>query len=294
MKELAVLTTYYNFCNYQSIKDNYRIFSESIDKLGIPLYTAEVILNSSSAPQALAGNIYRYETGSYIWYKENLINILIKKLPPEIKYVAWVDSDILFDNPNWPEELCGTLEEYPVVQPFTTSVRLDKRGNLNSVGTSVPYWLKYKDSEEVAPLSRGFAWAARREIIEKYLLHDKHIMGGGDSFFIFALYGWWEDQLIKGDLYPKGLVDDFLEFAIPLHEEIKGNVGYIPGNIRHLWHGERSNRNYWERIYMLKVCEFDPRSDLIYRPDGLLEWKDKDGLLQKSVEFYFKNRKEDG
>lgn len=64
---------------------------------------------------ALAGNGYYVTkpTNSHhvqvscaepLWFKENLLNILLKRMPKHVKYYAWIDADVYFTNKNWPVE----------------------------------------------------------------------------------------------------------------------------------------------------------------------------------------------
>jgi hypothetical protein len=35
-------------------------------------------------------------SNSVLWHKENILNVGIANLPPDVKYVVWCDADIVF------------------------------------------------------------------------------------------------------------------------------------------------------------------------------------------------------
>src|SRR5437867_5368381 len=40
-------------------------------------------------------------TYSEIWHKENALNLLINRLPPEARYICWADADLFWTNNRW-------------------------------------------------------------------------------------------------------------------------------------------------------------------------------------------------
>ena len=45
-----------------------------------------------------------------LWHKENLINLAIKTLPEDWKYVCWMDADLTFTKKNWAKEIIEQLQ----------------------------------------------------------------------------------------------------------------------------------------------------------------------------------------
>ena len=74
----------------------------------------------------------------------------------------------------------------------------------------------------------------------------------------------------------------------------KLRIGYVPGVIRHHYHGTKENRKYCERWQILVKHNFSPVNHLTYDEKGILipsaafsqEFK-------KDILNYFKERKED-
>jgi hypothetical protein len=72
------------------------------------------------------------------------------------------------------------------------------------------------------------------------------------------------------------------------------NVGFIPGNIKHYFHGSKNNRKYVERNIILIKHQYDPYTHLSYNQDGIIV-----PSKNMSMEFildiyqYFSQRNED-
>jgi hypothetical protein len=83
-----------------------------------------------------------------------------------------------------------------------------------------------------------------------------------------------------------------VEWARRAQESFGGRVGYIPGTIYHLWHGNLVNRNYMGRHELM--AGFDPDRDIQQAPNGVWLWSDPHSELARNVKDYFRSRKEDG
>lgn len=59
-----------------------------------------------------------------LWLKENMLNLAAQHLPPQAKYVAFVDADVQFTRPDWVSETLHALQHYHVVQMFSTVTEL--------------------------------------------------------------------------------------------------------------------------------------------------------------------------
>jgi hypothetical protein len=107
LSKLAVITVIFNPIKYKSRYDHYQKFETHMIQCGVHLITVECIFES--APhfglsrqnfEITRANDQRHiqlVAPSIIWMKENLINIVIQRLPKNIEYVAWLDADIEFE-----------------------------------------------------------------------------------------------------------------------------------------------------------------------------------------------------
>jgi hypothetical protein len=75
---------------------------------------------------------------------------------------------------------------------------------------------------------------------------------------------------------------------------VTAKAGYVPGAVRHLWHGDRANRQYLSRDEILCRHDFDPAAHLRIGENGLLELSNAPGGLADEIARYFADRRDDG
>ena len=72
----------------------------------------------------------------------------------------------------------------------------------------------------------------------------------------------------------------------------KLRLGYVPGIIRHYFHGTKANRRYTERWKILMKYNFNPKTDLKYDEKGILVGNISNDFINDIMK-YFQERKED-
>jgi len=112
---LYAILPYFNFAKSVTRKnlvlefvDRYKNFSEQLR-----IVIIEASLDEFVFPNEINGvfSILKYKINSYLWVKENLINVAISKLPSDWTYVAWLDTDITFSNENWVKDAIDELKQ---------------------------------------------------------------------------------------------------------------------------------------------------------------------------------------
>ncbi|MFZ4656964.1 MAG: hypothetical protein ACOYNY_08135 [Caldilineaceae bacterium] len=88
--------------------------------------------------------------------------------------------------------------------------------------------------------------------------------------------------------------DDYQRWAAQWYDQVRGEIGVVPGRILHLWHGELANRRYSARSAILVRHQFTPALDLRLNADGVWEWASDKPLLHREIVEYFQARQEDG
>jgi hypothetical protein len=76
-------------------------------------------------------------------------------------------------------------------------------------------------------------------------------------------------------------------------EVTHGSIGYVPGTIKHYWHGKKVDRGYGTRYKILADRQYNPAVDTYKSTTGVLEFTHNNLLLERDVEKYFKVRNED-
>lgn len=232
------------------------------------------------------------------FHKENLMNIGISKLPPEAKYIAWIDADCSFLDPNWVGETVHYLQHYQFLQLFAQINYLDYKNNVIGQG---PGFIAAQETGTKEILDRsyngtlgatGLAWAARREALDDVgTLLDWCIIGSGDWHMAYCLIGRGID--VSFDWHSVGYRILLKKYQNYCDKYIKKNVGYLPGCAVHYWHGPTNNRGYDWRWKILKDYHFDPIKDLKKDCQGLyIIDPDKYEMIYE-LRNYFRSRKED-
>ena len=289
---LHAVTCLFNPCGYRRLVENHRRFSAA---LGVPLTTVELSFDGRfEVPGSL--RVFGDPAAHTLWQKERLLNLAIESLPPEVDKVAWIDADLLFLNPDWAAETERVLEEFAVCQLFARSHDVDAAGRLFRKRSSLATALKAgrKPTNMDHP---GYAWAARRDLLtagggSERGLYDRNVVGGGDRAMAFAWAGvpqpngpqkqaacWWQD---------------YLAWAKPQAERTGGKIGVVPGDVIHLYHGERKDRQYRSRIAHLVHHDYDPAVDLAKGKSGLWRWASDKPALHRAVRRFFERRNDDG
>jgi hypothetical protein len=78
----------------------------------------------------------------------------------------------------------------------------------------------------------------------------------------------------------------FLAWAEPFHAEVRGRVGFIAGELRHLWHGELRTRGYGQRHAHLAELDFNPDEDIAIGSDGAWVWNTEKPQLRALLSGY--------
>jgi hypothetical protein len=291
------ITSYFNPEHYQSRIKNYRVFRE---KLNVPLLTIEHSIDGSfQLNPSDADILIQVSGGSILWQKERLLNLAITKIPKDTENIAWLDCDIFFENLDWSERAKIALENANIVQLFSEVIYLrpnDTSINLENIherwGGLIHKISSTGNTTDWKTFSPGFAWAAKRQLLEEFGLYDAMIIGGGDSALTFALYDHYELSKLHHQLNDMQY-KHYLNWGIPFSKAVARKINFTSGKIYHLWHGKLKNRQYFKRYDGLSKLEFNPFVDIKLSRDGVWELhKDSYDLKNYLIE-YFKGRNED-
>ncbi|MBG9386536.1 hypothetical protein [Caenimonas aquaedulcis] len=306
---LWAITSYFNPLGSRRRLDNYRHFRRH---LRAPLLAVE--LSFGEGPHLARGDadiLVQCRDGDLLWQKERLLNRALQSLPASCRFVAWVDCDVVFEDPHWPLQAGDLLERNTLVQLFRTvrhalpdadvdALQADRRGwEQPSLASCMPV-----ASDAGAPLSAcmrresgtptpGMAWAARRAWLETHGLYDRCIVGGGDTAFAGAALGCPE---VVMELHRMNTAQRtaYREWARGVRAVSAGRLPHLEGRLHHLWHGNIADRHASARHAGLAPHDYDPRRDLAPGRDGAWRWAGAGTGLRRYVQGYFAARREDG
>jgi hypothetical protein len=304
------LTAFFNPQRYRRRKLLYDIFRKKTKLQGLQLLTVELAF--ARAPFELrAGDaeiLIQLRAGKegVMWQKERLLNVGLSHLPPTCDSLAWLDCDVVFDNPNWVAETTALLQRYAVVQPFSISVRLPPGKTTTKIqAANHPSYDRRPSSGyaytygQATPLvdymfagHTGFAWAARRSLFDGLGFYDKMVVGGGDVILACGFYGRLTNRFTH--LLPDASVKDQQEWIKAMSARVRGSVSYTRGGLLHLWHGTPRSRRITSRFRLLTKHSFHPCEDIKQTDQGYFVWAGSKPKLQKGVTRHFWLRNEDG
>jgi hypothetical protein len=269
---LAAIACHYNPQRSDYRRRNWFQFAAALADQGIDLLTVEGILDGDEPDLPGIHGVRQVEFTSIVWQKEALLNLAIKMLPPEVTAVMWTDADIL-----WPvgvdigRMIMDALQAHPVIQPWRTCQLLGPDGQPQPfmgkpVATS-------RASVNGHPASHpGFAWAARREVLDAIGLYDRHVAGGADSLQALAYWGRFVSPLLGPDRLTPEALAHWRTWADVAYQVVGGDVGFIDVPITHLYHGRIQDRQYFQRWQALCRLGYDPGRHITLAPNGTLRW----------------------
>ncbi len=221
---------------------------------------------------------------SEIWLKEAMINIGVRTLlPVDWKYLAWIDMDVFFRDPNWAIETIHHLQHFPVLQPWSQCIDIGPDGNIASThdsfghlqqkGLTKANWMSRADNPAGYGIAdpyghTGYAWACTRAFWEQVCgLMDFPILGSADHHMARAMVGRVVTTIHNG--MTMSFFRKCKEWEDRAVRVTNNQVGYLPGRVEHMWHGSKKNRYYTERWKILVNHKYDPDKDLMRDSQGL-------------------------
>lgn len=234
----------------------------------VVLYIVEMAYKKQKFIVTEAGNKRHLQVRCEVplWHKENMINLGVKMLPPSYKAFAWIDADIEFDSVTWAKDALRVLNgSKDVIQLFSHAVDMYRDETnihiFNGFGYSFCKKKKYSKggSDFWHP---GFAWAMTRKAYERVGIYDRAILGSGDHVMALSMINKLDAQV---EQYPEEYINDMLAYQAKAKSL---RVGYVPGVIRHYYHGSKKNRQYGERWKILIKYGYVP--SMIEYKDGII------------------------
>ena len=296
--------------------ENLETFGRGVRRQGLPLLVAELALGDAPhrVPASAADRVLRFRSPDVLWHKERLLNLAVRALPPACRHVVWLDADIVFENDEWVAQTRDRLTADVVVQPFDTACWLAEGRDEPSDAGEEGIGEGRRMEGMAAALARapdrrraladyalhghtGFAWAARRELVERHGLYDRAVVGGGDLVHAHAFAA--DGDFLRGlnyysrELAPKER-EAIARWGRAVADETGGRMGHVAGRVRHLFHGDTSARGYVERLRILRDAGFDPDRDIGAAADGVWRWASDKPDLHRRVREYFLSRSSAG
>lgn len=315
--EAVIISCFFNPQNSPYRTKAFNKFYQSIKHLNYRI--VEAVIGDSAAQLPVEDpNISRVYTDDLLWHKEGLLNKIISDLPKKYKYVYWVDADVIFTNKNWLVDGVKALQENNLIQPFKFCFHLEKDKEKpdpelevakdsgytyypleGSDRSKIRFWNSFACRHSFFRDSNhncydihghvGFAWGARREILDSLPLYDKALIGGADHIMAHAGAGHILHSCITKCFSDD--LDQIREWSCKFYNLVKGKIGYVEGDLYHIWHGDIKKRDYFNRIKNFSKVSKEIK---VKDSNGLYTYpKSKKGTeARKYVHSYFSSREE--
>ena len=247
------ICSYFNFGNSTKIRNNYikfrRNFKYDITTVELALPDQQFFIDDSIKLAVDYNNI--------LWQKERCLNIAIEESKRGTDAIAWIDTDVIFDNPNLLRDTEEALEKWKVVQMFE---KVYETPTVNDFFNNYSLGKQMVDELDISYPNIGLAWAFRRDILVDDKLYDLDPVGNSDVLQLMAWLGQWNNSCIT-NLLPQ-YRKEFLLWAWDSYENVQGDIGYVKGALEHIYHGKQENRKYRHRNQILIDNNYVPSKDL--------------------------------
>ena len=118
MNDTAAITCFSSLVDDSNEVENFIKFKEKLKSQDVPLFTVEIV------PEGKAPKLSKICDENYslerillpALIEGNALNVLSAKIPQQYKKIAWLDSDTLILDNDWPEKASYLLEEYKLVR----------------------------------------------------------------------------------------------------------------------------------------------------------------------------------
>lgn len=272
-KDLAVCLAFFNPANRTRLIQNLLYCWQSINKLGVSLYTIEMTYGDNEPITKSLPNSFHVKSNSFMFHKENLWNILEKKVPEMYTKLLFLDADIIFKDVTWLAQISKALDIYDSIQPFSKIELLDINFNIEDIfisymkaSLSTVNMVNNKIFNFAKP---GYAIACRRSWLRAINgFHEMSIMGCGDFYMMSDMckYNIDNSQSLLDEPYIKDYYEDKKKYIYK--EEFK--YSFLELTCQHLFHGSMRNRQYNSRHELTKHVKLD---EIVKTDEGLLQFK---------------------
>jgi hypothetical protein len=247
--DMAVVLVVFNPGSSVRIIQNLLLVKQKLETAGIPTYISELAFPNQSYIFPACDNIFQFKSDSYLFYKENLINLAEIRIPPQFSKICTLDADIIFAQPDWYDKISAQLDTHDLCQVFQSANWLD-----------ITFSSIIQNQASVLTGGHpGFGWAVQRSFFRTCGFPEFAVVGGGDV-------------VLSG----RSISVYAQETAAYRRPTLKS--AFAPGlTVYHLSHGQLQTRQYASRhammaAYLLSIGK-SAVSDILYkRDDGLLEF----------------------
>jgi len=290
--DVAVIISFFNPSNYRRPLKNLIYVMHTLKEQDIPCYVIECVFPRRKPQVPDADIVVHSETPMF--YKEQLFNIMEKKVPEKYTKLVFMDGDIIFEAPDWVDKVSEALNNHEIIMPFEDACwlypdNIAVRSKKKSLAWAIANKVEFKMFNAYHP---GFAWAMRRDFFREIGgFFDKKFLGGGDVAMAATVVPGVTQKALSNIYGQRAVADSYLEYYKRVRAQ-DPKLGYLKFDAYHLFHGLTSGRRYSSRYNKIQhILKRGFESFTKLNEDGLYEFTDPE--LIEYAKNYFANRNED-
>lgn len=279
--DTAVLLCHFSPAGFRRPAENARRVISDMRDAGIPAYAIELVHPGRKGD--LTNPEMRVSSESFMFHKENLLNILLSQLPDRYSKVVFLDADVRFSDRDWLDRTSAALDSCDIIQPMEWCFWSSTRNKMSAAEQ-----ISRGGRLNMGSVHPGFATAARRDWLDRSGgLYDLAVVGNGDACLWNAVascmgLGFEDSSIAAYSSKYKGL-KEYSERVAATRPRVGSLKGCFAG---HLPHGTADKRGYAERHSILERDISVRRNE-----QGVYEWND--ARNNEPMLAYFRSRDED-
>jgi hypothetical protein len=279
--DTAVIVCHFSPIGFRRPAENARRVVSDMRESGIPVYSIELV-HEGRKPELVDPDL-RVSARSFMFHKENLMNLMLGRVPDKYSKVVFLDADVRFNDREWIDRVSVSLDGADIIQPMEWCFWSSTRSKMSAAEQ-----LSRGGRLDVGHTHPGFATAARRDWLDRVGgLYDMAVVGNGDACL------WHAVAQHMGLGFPEDSASPYLSKYRSLGEYVgrvsatKPRVGSMRGCFAgHMPHGTAKKRGYVERHSL-----FEKDISVGANSDGVHEWSDPSN--DATMLSYFASRDED-
>jgi hypothetical protein len=295
--DTCIVVCFFSPVNFQKPINNINCVLNQLDNSKINYTLVELLYPGQT--QRLKNSIV-VKSNTIIFSKENLWNIGEKYTRDKFSKLIFLDSDILFDIPDWIDISSNMLDNNDIIQCMEYAYKgielsdIDGRqidvdiSDRNITKEPVAKAIKLKQNIVLGRDQPGFAIGIKRDFFHKIGgFFEYGITGCSDVLFWLSMIDFHTYEVLRYIESVEAAKIKYLEYKHNMRKYFDQNrVDYIEDCVGlHLQHGKECNRFYQNRnIYLPENISF------YHNNDGVLEINSNDN---KDLRQYWIDRKED-
>jgi len=297
VKDTAIMLAFYNPAKFKRILRNMLYIMKILKEKNIPYFVAECVFNGAE-PEIPNADLVLH-SNSYMFYKEQLLGKLEEIVPEQYTKLVMLDGDIMFDVPDWVDQVSQLLDKYDVIQPFDQACWLTPDNTrINSKKLSYAYAVVHRRATEhmsdrlLHLYHPGFAWAFKRSIFKRLGgFYNRSIIGNGDTMFTLNFFKNHLPHTWINEIEAQFITSDWDRYHQNFRE-VNPTIGYLRARALHLFHGVQQNRQYASRYKSVAhILKGKWEDQITTNKDGLYEFINPE--INPLMLQYFKGRNED-